>query len=520
MRRPLSLAFLISGLLTSCEWLEEHKGYEKITAFTKIGEIALTGGATAAEISAFDPETNRLFVVNAVKSGIDVIDMSNPFNLVFDREISILDYGAGVNSVSVNNGLLAAAIESDPKTSPGKVVIWNTTDLSVKGVVTVGALPDMVTFSPNGKYIVSANEGEPNEDYTLDPKGTISIIRLPGLNVSNLDFSSFSAEANFLKSKGFRTPGPEGTAFAEDVEPEYVAVSHDSRTAWVTLQENNAIAKIDLHSSRIEEIFPLGFLDHNLGQNAIDASDNDDEIGVHKQWPVKGMYLPDGISAFTSFGTTFIITANEGDSRIRPTDDNILPPPNDEEGDIFNEEDRIEDVVLDPTKFPDAAIQDDDKLGRLKITNTLGDVDGDEDYDELYSFGTRSFTIRNGSSGKIVYESGKKLEEFLLEKEPSFYDDGRSDDKGVEPESVTTGKIGPRTLAFVALERADALVVVDVTQPSSPVYLQVLHTGDAPEGVLFIPKHESPIHKSLVVTSCEGDGTVQVFTLTGEETDL
>ena len=145
------------------------------------------------------------------------------------------------------------------------VVIWNTADLTVKGVVPVGALPDMVTFSPNGKYIISANEGEPNEEYKdPDPKGTVSIIRLPGLKVTTLDFEAFSGQANFLKTKGFRTPGPAGTTFAEDVEPEYVAVSHDSRTAWVTLQENNAIAKIDLHSSQIEEIFPLGFLDHKL----------------------------------------------------------------------------------------------------------------------------------------------------------------------------------------------------------------------------------------------------------------
>ena len=111
--------------------------------------------------------------------------------------------------------------------------------------------------------------------------------------------------ANFLKSKGFRTPGPAGTGFAEDVEPEYAAISHDSRTAWVTLQENNAIAKIDLHSSRIEEIFALGFLNHNLLENALDASDSDGKIGDLKQWPVKGMYLPDGISSFTSFGTRF-----------------------------------------------------------------------------------------------------------------------------------------------------------------------------------------------------------------------
>jgi hypothetical protein len=519
MRKPLSILLLLCCLhLTSCEWFEEHKNHEKITAFTQVANIALDGGETAAEIAAFDSKTNKLFVVNAAKSTIDVFDMADPFNLVYDREISILEHGGGVNSVSVNNGLLAAAIESNPKTDPGKVVIWNTADLSVAGVVQVGSLPDMVTFSSNGKYLICANEGEPNEDYSIDPNGSVSIIKLPGLQVSTLDFSSFSGQLNSLKTKGFRKPGPASTSFAQDVEPEYVAVSHDSRTAWVTLQENNAVAKIDLHSARIEEIFPLGFKDHNLPGNDLDASDRDNTVTL-KNWPVKGMYLPDGISAYNSFGSSFIITANEGDSRIRPTSDDALPGL--EEGDIFNEEARINSLSLDSIKFSNAAeLKKNSNLGRLKVTNTLGDVDGDGDFDELYSFGTRSFTIRNGASGKIVYESGKKLEEYLLQNDFPSYDDERSDDKGVEPESVTTGKIGPRTLAFIALERADALVVVDVTQPASPIFLQVLHTGDAPEGVLFIPAHESPNNKSLVVTSCEGDGTVQVFQLAGQETDL
>ena len=519
MRKSTFLLFFFCLSLSSCEWFDENPHpYEKITAFTQTASLALTGGETAAEISAFDPKTNRLFVVNAVKSTIDVIDMKNPSHLVFEREISILEFGAGANSVSVNNGLLAAAIESDPKTDPGKVVIWNTSDLSVKGIVPVGSLPDMVTFSPNGRYIVTANEGEPSEDYSIDPKGTVSIIRLPGLNVSTIDFSTFSGQVDYLKSKGFRAPGPLGTTFEQDVEPEYVAIAHDSKTAWVTLQENNAVAKIDLHSSRIDEIFPLGFKDHNMPGNDLDVSDRDNTV-VLKNWPVKGMYLPDGMSTFTAGGTPMIITANEGDSRLRPTSDDALPPL--EEGDLFNEEVRIGNVDLDPVKFPDASnLQQNSNLGRLKITNTLGDTDGDGDYDELYSFGTRSFTIRNGNTGKIVFESGKKLEDFLLANAFSKYNDSRSDDKGVEPESVTTGKIGPRTLAFVGLERADAVAVIDVTNPASPTFLQVLHTGDAPEGVLFIPAHESPNRRSLLVTSCEGDGTIQVFQLSQQESDL
>ena len=518
MRKSLTLLSFFCFYLTSCEWFEENRHHEKITAFTQTGSIALTGGETAAEVSAFDPKTNKLFVVNAVKSAIDVIDMEDPSHLVFEKEISILEFGAGVNSVSVNNGLLAAAIESDPKTNPGKVVIWNTVDLSVKGIVAVGSLPDMVTFSPNGRYIVSANEGEPSEDYSIDPNGTISIIRLPGLNVTTIDFSAFSGQIDYLKSKGFRTPGPNGTTFAQDVEPEYVAISQNSQTAWVTLQENNAVAKIDLHSSRIDEIFPLGFKDHNMPGNDLDASDRDNAV-VLKNWPVKGMYLPDGISVFSAGGAPMIITANEGDSRIRPTSDDALPPL--EEGDLFNEEARVGSIDLDTIKFPNALdLQSNSNLGRLKITNTLGDIDGDGDYDELYSFGTRSFTIRNGTNGKIVFESGKKLEDFVLANTFPQYDDTRSDDKGVEPESVATGKIGPRTLAFVGLERADAVVVVDVTQPASPTFLQVLHTGDAPEGILFIPAHESPNKKSLLVTSCEGDGTIQVFQLTQEESVL
>jgi DNA-binding beta-propeller fold protein YncE len=482
---------------------------ENPSAFDEIDELQLSGGVTAAEISAYDPETKKLFIVNAASASIDIIDLSTPSSMVYEKSINIITYGANVNSVHARNGLLAAAIESDPKTNPGKVVIWKTADLSEQASVTVGALPDMVTFSPDGKYIVCANEGESNEDYTIDPKGSVSIIDVQNnYTTTTLDFTSFNASAPSLMENGYRVFGPNAD-LSEDTEPEYVAISENSDLAYVTLQENNAIAVINLESKMITQIFPLGFKDWSSSGNTLDPSDEDGNVtfGNHPVW---GVYLPDAIATFKISGVEYLITANEGDSRLRPTADGIIS--GQDEGDLYNEESRIKNVDLDVTAFPNAeALQADEVIGRLKITNTLGDIDNDGDFDRLYAFGTRSFSIWNASTGQLVFDSGDKLEKFLIQERPDLYDDDRSDDKGVEPEGVTIGKINGRTLAFVGLERADAVVVVNIDNPSSPEMLQVVETGDAPEGVLFIPYDHSPHSKSLLVVSSEGDGVVKIF---------
>jgi hypothetical protein len=228
--------------------------------------------------------------------------------------------------VAVNNGLLAAAIEASPKTDPGVVVVWKTDDLSEKAVIPVGSLPDMVTFTNNGRYILSANEGEPNEDYSVDPLGSVSIIDVSqGFNVKTLDFTSFNSQAASLIQKGYRIAGVTGTSLAHDTEPEYVATSENSEIAWVTLQENNGIAKVNLISKKIEEIFPLGRLDHSLPGNELDASDKDNALAFNS-YPVHGIFMPDGIHSYKVGGRNYIITTNEGDSRIRPTSDEALPP--------------------------------------------------------------------------------------------------------------------------------------------------------------------------------------------------
>jgi DNA-binding beta-propeller fold protein YncE len=503
MKQVLCIAAVLA-LLTACTKekysdrpLEETRSLAKkeVPMFAEIGSIDI-GGLGAAEISAFDAATKKLFVVNNSDGNnkIDVLDLSNPATPVYLTSISMLPYGGLVNSVSVSNGKLAAAIESLIKTNNGKVLVFNTSDYSVVAQVEAGALPDMVTFSPDGLYILSANEGEPNADYSIDPIGSISIISvMNGYAVTTLNFESFAGQETALKAKGFRIFG-KNASFAQDIEPEYIAVSANSKTAWVTLQENNAIAKIDIEAKAITDIFPLGFKDYNKPENAIDPSDRDGGI-MFNPWPVKGIYMPDGIAVYSDNNVPYVFTANEGDAR---------------EYNGFVEMSRVKDITLDPTSFTNATdLRKDAQLGRLNITTTLGDPDQDGKFNELYSLGGRSFSIWNGNTGALVFDSKNELD--IIGKEMSAYDDGRSDDKAVEPEGIVMGKVGNRNLLFVGMERADAVAVYDVSNPNKPIFLQWLATGDAPEGVHFVPASESPNGQSLLIVSSENDGQVKIF---------
>lgn len=472
----------------------ENEYKEDPGSFSEIGQIDI-GDAGAAEISTFDPATKRLFVVNnSDVNQIDVIDMQDPSAMAVIHSISMAPYGGKVNSTSVSGGTLAAAIESLDKQTDGKVAVFNTSDYSEVKVVTVGALPDMVIFSPDGKYILTANEGEPGADYTNDPPGSVSIISVEeDYAVSTLDFSGFAADEAGLEAAGFRVFGPSGD-FAADIEPEYISVSNNSKTAWVTLQENNAIARIDLASGALTDLFPLGFKDYNAPGNEIDVSNEDGKVEL-RNWNVKGVYMPDAIAVIDAGGVPYLFSVNEGDAR---------------EYDAFEEAERVKNVDLDPVAFPDAgSLQEDEMLGRLNITTTLGDKDSDGDFDELYSFGARSFSVWNGNDGTQIYDSGNELDRIAID--AGYYDDDRSDDKSIEPEGIATGVVGQTPLVFVGMERIDAVAVYDVSDPASPEFLQVLQTGDAPEGLTMISAGDSPVERSLLVVSSEDDGVIKVF---------
>jgi len=490
------LPVVILAILAACS-KDDHPDQPTVNedpaTFAEIGTLDI-GETGAAEISAYDPATKRLFVVNnGGRNRIDVVDMADPTKMkVID---SIPTNSGAVNSVSVNNGKLAAAIEALDKQQPGKVTVYNTSNYQEIKTIATGALPDMVTFSPDGNYILTANEGEPNATYTNDPVGSVSVISVKdNYSVVNIDFSSFASQQTALMQKGLRVFGP-NASFAQDMEPEYVTVSPDSKTAWVTLQENNAIAKIDLTTKTATDIFPLGFKDYNTDANAIDPSDKDNGVTFGK-WPVKGMYQPDAIAVLQTGAIPYLFTVNEGDVR---------------EYDAFKEADRIKNIALDPTAFPNAAeLKADAKLGRLNITKTLGDANGDGLYETLYSFGARSFSVWNGTNGSLIYDSKNELE--VKANAAGYYDDGRSDDKGVEAEGVTLGQVGNKNIAFIGMERADAVAVYDVSIPNAPSFLQILKSGDAPEGVLFVAAKDSPTGKSLLIVSSEDDGVLKVYT--------
>lgn len=475
----------------------------------------------AAEIVAYDARLARLYVVNSSARTVDVLDITDPDNPMRIGQIDARAEGASANSVAVHGTTVAVAIQAEHKTDDGKVVFYNASDFSKIGQARVGALPDMVTFTPDGAHILVANEGEPDDDYTTDPEGSVSVIdvsrgfQMPP--VATAGFADYNDEKSALIARGVRIFGPNATV-AQDLEPEYIAVAHDSRRAYVTLQENNAVAVVDIEAARVRAINPLGFKDHSIDGQGIDPS-NQDGFNI-RPVPVHGMYQPDTIDVFEAGGQRYIMTANEGDAR---------------DYDGFSEQAEVKDLDLDPTVFPDArALQDDSRLGDLKITTTLGDTDGDGDYDALYAFGGRSFSIRRAADAALIYDSGDDFEQITGARYGDGFNadntdnvgDERSDNKGPEPEALATGILKGRRYAFIGFERISGFVVYDITDVQAPRFLRYInnrdlgvapesgHAGDlAPESIVFIPPADAPGGQGLLAVGNEVSGSTTLYRL-------
>ncbi|MCW5737031.1 MAG: choice-of-anchor I family protein [Enhydrobacter sp.] len=475
-------------------------------AFSSVGSLALSG----AEISAYDAASKRLFVTS--NAGLQIVDLSNPAapSLISTIPIATLSASGGdISSVAVKNGVVAVAIPDQTKSNAGKVVLLDAATGNILKSLTVGALPDMVTFTPDGLKVLVANEAEVVSDGNFGGNGSVSIIDLAGgaasATVQTADFTSFNGQEDALRAQGVRIWA--GKTVAEDVEPEYIAVSPDGTKAMVTLQEANAVAILDIATATFTSIVPLGTKD--FSGLAFDPSDRDGpgsttKINPVTGLPVKGLYMPDAISSYSSGGKTYFVTANEGDDR-----DDFLS--SDETIRVNNV-----DYDLDDTLFPnEAALKSDAQLGRLTVSNApglRGDTDGDGDIDEILMYGGRSFTILD-SDGNLVFDSGDAIERIVATEFPNLFDDTRSDNKGPEPEGVTVATIGGRNYAFVGLERSHLTLTFDVTDPTHVTYTGGLrHDGDLnPEGGLFIPAAESPTGKMLFVSSNEVSTNISVF---------
>lgn len=477
----------------------------------------------AAEIVVYEPTSQRLFVVNSEAVTLDVLDITDPTAPRLVEQLDMTAYGGGANSVAVHATWVAVAVEAENPQEPGRILL---TDLDGRLVASyeVGALPDMVTFTPDGTRIVAAIEGEPNDDYSVDPEGAVAIIDLPSIGdpqdarVRQATFHGFDGNEDLLRSAGIRIYGP-GASASQDFEPEYVAISADSSRAYVVLQENNALAVVDLDSAIVVDLIPLGFKDWS--GLLLDPSNRDGGIQMGS-WPIHGMYQPDAIATFRVDGLDYFVTANEGDAR---------------DYDTYSEEARVGDdeVVLDPDAFPNAAeLKDAAALGRLNITLASGDDDGDGDLDRIVAYGARSISVW-GADGRLVWDSGDRIERAVLASYPALHNanndeaaadsgDARSDDKGPEPEGLAIGEIDGVPYVFVGLERVGGVMTWNLSDPSAPELVGYLNErpfftsaeepegGDlGPEGLAFIAAEASPTGEPLLVVAHEVSGTTRIY---------
>jgi hypothetical protein len=499
-------------------------------------------GEAGAEIVVFDDVNDLVLVTNGAEDRIDIFDAQAPSDPPVGLDLSLL--GSGVQSVAVHDGVAVAVVAGTRVVDPGAAVFFDPADPVVAtSVVEVGALPDMVTFTPNGRWVLVANEGEPrcvdgaDPTQAANPEGSVSIIDVssgvPG-SVRTAGFAGFNDDRAGLEAAGVRLNWP-GATVAEDLEPEYITIDKRSRTAYVTLQENNALAVVDIRRGEVTDIAPLGLKDHSQPGNEIDASDLDGDAPNFRSWPVHGMYMPDGLDSWDRRGNSYLVTANEGDGR--EYFDNLA---NDEDGAelCFTDETRVKDLTLGSPLSEETDLAEDENLGRLKVTRTAlsefvggtpptGDTDPEEvaglEYTKLASYGARSITIWN-PDGTVVWDSGSTLGRTVAEQDPDGWTsstpgwaegvyDNRSDDKGVEPESVVHGKAYGRDLLFVGLERAGGIVTFDATSPSAPTLQGWTTTVGAvsPEGLVFVPDEKSPTGHPLLFVAHEVSGTTVAY---------
>lgn len=524
---------------------------DKDQLLTHIGNFAASdgqGGAGVAEIVKYDKVTKKAFVVNGSDTNIsiDIIDLTGlqkdsttAAELTTSDSIKISDlpdlgsFAVGdITCIDIHPSgeYFAVSLPGADKTKTGKVAFFNIDDTySYEGSVDVGYLPDNLAFTPDGNTLLVANEGEPNDDYSVDPAGSVSVIDVSGGadsitqgSVTDVGFDSVSVDENIIIK--------DGATKSEDFEPEYIAVDENSLYAYVSLQENNAVAKLDIDNKQFINITGLGFKDWSV--SALDGSNKDDEINI-QPWPLLGMYMPDGIDISKINGTNYIFTANEGDGREYGDYENEL-----EVGDIADDG----NLALDAENYAgynqeelDAIVGELGKksnLGKLNVHSELG-LNTEDKYEALYTFGGRSFSIYDVSDFSQVYDSGSEFEEITAQRYPDEFNttndeiafDNRSDNKGPEPEDVKVGKVGDRYYAFIGLERMGGVMVYDVTDPENAEFVQYMNTRDysadvagdcGPEGIKFVEREDSPIDQPLLLVANEVSGTLSVFQVKDE----
>lgn len=538
-------------------------GYENGTAALNLTQIArysagqynVDGGVM--EIVAYNQATEWAYAINGQSGKLAAIPLAGltagahveeltgteiDVKALVEAEDGTFQYGDMTSvAISPDSTTLAAALQAQDSNDAGRVALFTCEEdgsLTLEALVETGAQPDMVTFAGDG-VVLTADEGEPREGYgenIADPKGSVTVVDVEAQESTVVDFSAFDSQRDQLAEDGIVLK--KGSAPSVDLEPEYIAVSGGK--AYVTLQENNAIAVLDIESQAFEGVYSAGFEDHST--TAIDLDKKDDAYDPQTYESLLGIRMPDGIAAFTVEGTTYLVTANEGDAREWGDED---------QGTFYLSEDERdfgEEGVTSPTG---AITAENSGLEGKVVFFKTEDFDG-LDPEKDYVFGGRSFTVFQATENGLeeVFTSGDDFEALTAQYVPEYFNasndnavlDDRSGKKGPEAESVTVGTVDGKTYAFVALERTGGVMVYDVTDPEAITFVNYVNTRDfgttvegseeyedgeldkwvtggdvAPEGLLFLDAASSPNGEPLLLAACEVSGTVAVYQLGSED---
>ena len=510
---------------------------------TEIAAIASGDGEGSSEIATYHTGSKRIFATNGVKNTIDIFDISDVANPKKVGAVALSPYGNDVTSVAAGKDVVVAVVNvSDkfsatgvPTTTNGKIVVFDTDGKVLSSPDVLGVLPDSVTFAPNGTTALVAIEAQPvcakddpataakeETDYTKasDPVGGVTVVDLTNPASPVLRFAGFNQfSVADMRAKGIAVSSVVNNV-AKDFEPEFVTAV-DNNYAYVTIQEANAIGRLNIKSATFESVTRA--FESNLSIVSRDTSDRDAGAGPRTYKNVVGASQPDAIAGFTIGSGQYFVTANEGDAR---------------EYTCLNDDLRASALKVDARRFPDwKALSGSAALGRAKVNPTIGDKDGDGDIDTIHLRGSNSMTMYR--NGLVIWDSANLLDQIQTQafgvaningshslssdkSTMNYVGQDRSDDKGSEPEGVAVGMVGDRRIAILGLERMTALAIFDITVPGNPIFqewLQMLPTKAtpakevkhfSPEGIVFVPADKSPSGKALIITSYELSGSLSI----------
>jgi len=529
---------LIAALLASLP-LASHAG------ITFLSGVSTPGGG---EVVSFDPNTNRLLSTTSLAGINHQIDayslLANgtltPATPTFLNSVFGAANTSSISSVySDSRGFGVATVIPTAKGASdfGRLAFFDPSTGTVFHTVDLGYHPDHVSSTPDGTKLLIANEGEYGSTDSAVPEavnraGSVTVVdlssvtsgnfltQIPSLGATNVATYEFTAPnlAVGVTIDGTRNNRLDTlsvkTADAADIEPEFITATNDK--AFITLQENNAIATLNLTGPDVGKYTAI----NNLGTitTVIDASDRDPQNGgttaININDTVAGLPMPDTIVSFSKGGVTYLATANEGDNRVDDAD-----RVRGASAGIDTTDGGLGDVFYSGSLSSSAGI------GRLYLSNIDGNVDGDGAIDVPTTIGTRSFSIYNSANGTRVFDSGSMIEEYSRLNDPTTFNldveddsisqiDKRSDNKGPEPEALAFGSIDGRDFIFLGAERQNGIYQFDVTDFSNISIVGYFNTftsgldsgGDfiSPETIRFIAASDNITGQNLLIVGYEG----------------